>query len=129
MRKGGGAIFIIVLIVLAAAVLVGVRIFSFPENKASPEVVAFAKCLAQKGITMYGAEWCSHCQEEEALFADAFKLVPYIDCPKQPKECLALGINNYPTWLFPDGKKIEGFMSLEKLAEESGCVFEETKTP
>jgi hypothetical protein len=86
----------------------------------------FAQCLASKGITMYGANWCSHCQNEKKAFGNSFKLVPYVECPEDPKKCLAAGITGYPTWVFPDGRKLEGEQGLEKLSQESGCQLQIT---
>lgn len=81
----------------------------------------FAKCLAQKGITMYGADWCPHCQNEKKAFGSSFKFVPYIECPADPKKCIDKGIEGYPTWILPSGKKLVGEQGLQKLSEESGC--------
>ncbi|MDP3948777.1 MAG: hypothetical protein Q8Q17_02410 [bacterium] len=89
---------------------------------------SFAQCLASKGITMYGAEWCSHCQNEKNRFGDSFRFVPYVECPADPNRCLSAGVNAYPTWIFPaslaDGpgdKKLVGEQGLQKLSDESGC--------
>ena len=81
----------------------------------------FAKCLAEKNITMYGAAWCSHCQSQKKLFGDSFRFVPYVECPDNPQKCLAEGVNGYPTWIWPDGKKLEGEQRLENLSRESDC--------
>lgn len=81
----------------------------------------FAKCLAEKQVTMYGASWCSHCQNEKREFGSSFKYVPYVECPKDPKRCLELGIQGYPTWIFGDGKRVEGEMGLTRLSEVSDC--------
>lgn len=73
---------------------------------------------------MYGAFWCPHCQEQKALFGEAFKQVPYIECdPRgenaQPDLCRAKQITGYPTWEIK-GQRVDGLTSLEKLAEVSG---------
>ena len=94
-----------------------------PRQQASGELDAFAQCLASKSVTMYGADWCSHCQNEKKSFGDAFRFVPYVECSDDPHKCLAAGINGYPTWKFPDGKKLEGEQGIEKLSQESGCVL------
>lgn len=59
---------------------------------------AFAKCLTEKGWTMYGAEWCSHCKAQKALFGDSFQYIKYVECPDNTELCVAEGINGYPTW-------------------------------
>ena len=83
----------------------------------------FAQCLAEKKITMYGAAWCSHCDNEKKAFGASFRFVPYVECPDNPKKCLDLGITGYPTWIFPDGRRFKGEQGIEKLAEESECVL------
>lgn len=60
---------------------------------------AFAKCLTSKGLTMYGAVWCSHCQAQKALFGESFKYVSYVECPDNTNLCLAKGVQGYPTWI------------------------------
>lgn len=82
---------------------------------------SFAQCLADAKITMYGADWCPHCQNEKKLFGDSFRFVPYVECPDNPQRCLKEGIKGYPTWVFPDGRKLVGEQGLEKLSQESGC--------
>ncbi|MFH0891034.1 MAG: hypothetical protein V1856_03310 [Candidatus Liptonbacteria bacterium] len=85
----------------------------------------FAKCLAEKKTTMYGAYWCSHCQSEKRNFGSSFKYVPYVECTREPEVCRAVGVTNYPTWITADGKKYEGEQGLRRLAEISGCELRE----
>jgi hypothetical protein len=82
---------------------------------------AFAQCLATKKLTMYGAVWCSACKAEKALFGDSFKYVSYVECTENPNECLAKGIEKYPTWIDEKEQKYVGVQGLEKLSEISGC--------
>jgi hypothetical protein len=60
---------------------------------------AFAKCLTEKGATMYGAEWCPHCKEQKAVFGNSFKYINYVECPDNTQLCLDKGIQGYPTWI------------------------------
>lgn len=82
---------------------------------------AFAQCLAEKEITMYGAEWCPHCQNEKKAFGSSFQYVPYVECPENQKLCIEKEIQGYPTWIFPDGRRLLGEQGLEKLSQASGC--------
>jgi thiol-disulfide isomerase/thioredoxin len=82
---------------------------------------AFAQCLASKNLTMYGAEWCSHCKKEKSRFGTAFKYVPYVECPDNVQLCLAKGIKGYPTWIDASSTLYEGEQGLEGLAKISGC--------
>jgi len=113
-------IFLSLLVILIFSFLV--FRFSRPSGGSSASVLdAFGSCLAEKGVTMYGAYWCSHCQNEKKAFGDSFRLVPYVECTKDPKKCLEMGVEAYPTWIFPDGKKLVGEQGLAKLSSESGC--------
>lgn len=117
-----------ILIVFVALVGFGVAYFWGRGGIGDPpEVLALAQCLSDKGITMYGADWCPHCQNEKRAFGNAFALIPYVECPAEPQRCVAAGVNGYPTWIFPDGKKLEGEQGLKGLAEESGCEFNGSK--
>ena len=95
----------------------------YPQQQANGQLDEFAQCLAEKQITMYGAEWCPHCQNEKKAFGSSFKYIPYVECPDDPKKCIAAGINGYPTWIFPDSKKLEGEQGLNELSQESGCAL------
>ena len=81
----------------------------------------FAQCLAEKKLTMYGADWCSHCQNEKKAFGSSFKYVPYIECTQQTKLCLDKGIEGYPTWIDATGQKYTGEQGLLNLSKISSC--------
>jgi len=86
----------------------------------------FARCLADKKATMYGAFWCDHCREQKELFGDSAQLVPYVECVekgtrKVTEPCKALGIRKTPTWIF-ENDRVEGkVLSLQDLSQKSGC--------
>ncbi|MFA6586079.1 MAG: hypothetical protein WCS86_02870 [Candidatus Paceibacterota bacterium] len=111
---------VIVLLILGTIATVLIRSGSGPTVP-STKYDVFAQCLASKNLTMYGAVWCSHCKAEKALFGDSFKYVPYVECTEKADECLAKGIEGYPTWIDEKGVKYSGGQSLEKLSEISGC--------
>ena len=115
------------ILVIAISVFVLVLTVLPSGSKPANNLDAFASCLAEKGVTMYGANWCSHCQNEKRAFGDSFRLVPYVECPDDPQKCLAIGVSSYPTWILPGGTKLEGEQGLEKLAQESGCFLNNTK--
>jgi len=113
----------LVLGVLGMVLALWFLVFSRDKTKNNPALDSFAQCLAERKITMYGAAWCSHCENEKKAFGKSFRFVPYVECPDNPKKCLDLGIKGYPTWIFPDGRRLEGEQGIERLAEESGCVL------
>ena len=111
-------------LILAVLLTLAVWMISYEPKSSQPgQYDDFAKCLAEKKVTMYGADWCAHCQNEKLAFGDSFKFVPYVECPKDIKSCLAKGIEGYPTWIFPDGRKLTGEQGLAKLSLESGCAL------
>jgi len=109
--------------VVAVLALSSGLLFFWPTEEAKGKLDDFAQCLADKEIIMYGAAWCSHCQSEKAAFGDSFKYIHYVECPENPKECLTEGIDGYPTWIFPDGRRFVGEQGINKLSEKSGCVL------
>ena len=54
------------------------------RNPSSAQAVTLARKLKDAGAKMYGAFWCSHCQEQKAEFgAQAQKDLPYVECYPQ----------------------------------------------
>lgn len=100
-----------------------------PINTASTVLDKFAQCLSDKGVRMYGADWCPHCQNQKKLFGSAFKFVNYIECAdpinprKQMQACTDADISGYPTWIFSDGQRIAGEVTFDRLAEKTGCEY------
>ena len=83
----------------------------------------FAQCLTEKGIVMYGTEWCSHCQNQKKAFGSSFKFVNYVDCDKQAQSCDEAGVRGFPTWKI-GGEDYPGEQNLFKLASLTGCDLE-----
>lgn len=109
----------------AAAIVVaalGVVIWqAWPRETAN--AAPLAECLAGKSATMYGADWCAHCQNQKRMFGRAFSMIPYVECPENAALCKAKGIEGYPTWIFADGRRLVGEQPLQTLAETAGCPF------
>ena len=87
-------------------------------------IEGLAKALTEKGAVMYGAYWCSHCNNQKEMFGEAVKYIDYVECDPSgpdanPDECKANNIEGYPTWVY-QGEKFSGERSLEKLAEMIG---------
>jgi len=80
----------------------------------------FAKCLTDKGATMYGAEWCGHCKDQKEMFGESFNYVNYVECPDNPDVCLNVGVSGYPTWII-NGVSYPGAKSFETLSSLTGC--------
>lgn len=114
---------IIVSLLVLAALLLILWVSGYFGRPASGEYDTFAQCLKDKGAVMYGAYWCPHCQNEKAAFGDSFRYVNYVECTQDVAKCQAAGVEGYPTWIFPDGKRLVGEQGLQKLSAESGCAL------
>ena len=94
----------------------------------------FTMCLKDKGAIFYGAFWCSHCQNQKKLFGNSKRLLPYVECSLpsgrgQTVECQEKKIEGYPTWVFADQSRETGEVSLERLAQKTGCTLPEAEQP
>lgn len=83
-----------------------------------------AKHLTQIGVKMYGAASCHACAYQKELFGNSWQYINYVECGTtdgtgQAKVCQTAKIKAYPTWEFPDGKKVIGVMPLSELANKS----------
>lgn len=107
---------------LVGTLLSGCTAPANPAAKINP--AALAGCLTKRQVTMYGAAWCSHCQAQKQLFGTSTSALLYVECPDNPQRCTQAGIESYPTWVLPDGRRLVGQQSLEVLARESGCLAE-----
>jgi len=87
----------VVILVSFLAILNGVKPSKFDD---------FAKSLNDRGAKFYGTFWCTHCQSQKALFGNAKKYLPYIECSNPDKStkqlCLDNKIESFPTWTFED---------------------------
>jgi thiol-disulfide isomerase/thioredoxin len=115
-------ILVLVVIVISSVVLVK------SSNKPG-KYDQFASCIKEKGAQFYGAFWCPHCRAQKSLFGKSSDLLPYIECStpdgnSQLAVCTEKRIESYPTWIFSDGSIESGELTLEKLAEKTGCQIQ-----
>lgn len=113
---------------VVGVLLVGIITFIFlsVSSKAGP-YDAFAQCLTEKDVVMYGTYWCPHCANQKKMFGFSFKYVTYVECDAggknpQPDLCVQRGVDGYPTWEI-NGEMQSGEIPLPVLAEKSGCAL------
>ena len=111
---------------LLIVVVVGVTYYLF--HRSQHKYDAFAHCLGDRGVKMYGAWWCPHCVEQKEKFGASFDYAPYVECgvkgdlKGQNPVCKEDGIKHFPTWQFPPtGERVEKVLSLEVLSDRTGC--------
>ena len=116
---------------LIGIIAFGVIIFAiskYSANAGPGEYDEFAKCLTEKGVTMYGVYWCPHCQNQKKLFGSSVKYINYVECDPRgdnanPDLCKEKGVTGYPMWELSDGSFASGEQSLNSLASKSGCIL------
>jgi thiol-disulfide isomerase/thioredoxin len=121
---------ILILVAIVGVALIGGNQY-MKSQKSAVAVGAyteFAQCLKKSGAEFFGAFWCPHCQDQKALFGDAEKELPYVECSTEDKQdqtqvCKAAGITGYPTWKFSDGTVLNGLVQLQQLADVTGCTL------
>lgn len=122
--------------VVVAAIVTGVAMSRTGDGQKMDEATAteLAQCLSDKGAKMYGAKWCPHCQKQKEAFGAAADKLPYVECSDesapngQAKECADAGITGYPTWVFADGQRQSGEITMAELAAKAGCPFQDAVT-
>ncbi|MBW2967158.1 hypothetical protein KY362_01590 [Candidatus Woesearchaeota archaeon] len=88
---------------------------------------AFAQCLNDAGVVMYGSKWCPHCKDMKGKFGSSMEYMQYVECSDsgEPERCRADGIKMYPAFKFKDGTVLYGEMDLEILGNKAGCTVEQ----
>jgi hypothetical protein len=113
----GGVLLIIILIV-------GWRYYA---TTLPGKLDSFAQCLTESGAIFYGAFWCPHCQNTKKLFGNSMKYINYVECSTPDGKnrlpiCVEKEIEGYPTWVFGDGSRETGELSVVTLGQKSGCT-------
>ena len=125
-----------IVLVVVALVMTGVYFLSQknPVGVPSGTYDELAQCITDSGAIFYGAFWCPHCQNQKTAFGDSAELLPYIECSLpsgqgQTDECIAAGIQSYPTWEFADGARVNGEIKISSLAELTNCPMPASDQP
>ncbi len=113
-------------VALAVLVALALTMVGYARQKQTSDqydTAALAKHLTEVGAKMYGASWCTACQVQKELFGEDWQYAPYVECSlpdgEETEACLAQKIEAYPTWIFADGSRKVGVLSLEELAKIS----------
>ncbi len=114
--------------VVLAVVVLGLAYYL--DHRSQHQHDAFARCLTERGVKMYGAWWCPHCVEQKEKFRASFEYAPYVECGikgelhGEAQVCKDEKVQHYPTWQFPPtGERVERVFSLEELSDRTGCAL------
>ncbi len=87
--------------------------------------IELAECLSQNNIVLYSTTTCPACITQKNAFGqEAVNSLNIVECnlDEGRQECIDYGIEATPTWIV-NGIKYVGVLSLEGLAELSGCDY------
>ncbi len=104
------------------------------EGEAGPDLVAFAKSLADAGVKLYGAAWNAETTTQRQLFQDGYKFLNFIEISKSNRTVnsvgAAKGLSSFgPTWEFPDNSTLTGVQTLATLAQRAGVTIPSSNRP
>lgn len=103
-------------------------------RRSSPRAVKVGQRLKALNAKMYGAFWCSHCNnQKQELGVEVAKQFDYIECDKdgantQYKLCRSTKITGYPTWeikgeLYPGEKDLGELETLlSSIEKDAGAT-------
>lgn len=84
-------------------------------------------CLLTQKVIMYGALGVPQVKEQQEIFGELFDKINYVECNQADgwaEECREKGINNIPTWSFPQESGIEDqLLSCEECQKKSGGIY------
>lgn len=118
----------IIFIVLLILIVGGIGLYFGLKPEKPNKLDSFAQCLKTSGAEFYGTFWCTHCQAQKKMFGTSKQYLPYIECSstdgqEQLQICKDKEIKGYPTWIFADGSRLSGELSLETLRDKTQCVL------
>lgn len=95
---------------------------------------ALARCLTEKGVTLYVADWCPYCRrllDDFGPAAATLKITHCFDAHADKAACKKLDLPGVPTWIMPDPQgrnapqRLVGYTPIRTIAEWSGCADRE----
>lgn len=90
------------------------------------KISVFIDCLAEKGVIIYGANWCGWTKKLVVETLGGFDIAApiYVECTENEELCAQEGIGGYPT-IKINGELYRGSRTFEGLAEATGCIAPE----
>ncbi|QDT04205.1 Putative bifunctional phosphatase/peptidyl-prolyl cis-trans isomerase [Rubripirellula lacrimiformis] len=111
----------------------GLQTTTTAEGESAPDLVQFAKDLADAGVVFYGAGWCPACTSQKQLFGDGQHSLPFVEVTNPDRSLNATGtaegISEFPTWDFPSGTRLVGVQSLATLSQTANVPIPQSDTP
>jgi len=80
----------------------------------------FAECLNEKGVIVYGNDFCQYTAKQLNFFGKSKENLNYVKCIDNEALCDEKGVSVTPTWEI-DGQMYEQVQDFEKLSLLTGC--------
>ena len=107
---------IVLLIVLFSSLTI------YSQSKKPGALDDFVNCLNEKGVVVYGNDFCSYTMNQLGFFGKSKKNLNYVKCFDNQKLCEDLGIKLTPTWKI-GYNMYEEVKTIQRLSTLSGCVL------
>lgn len=102
-------------------VLIVLSVNNYLKNSQAPgKYDNFAKCLTEKGVVIYGNDFCQYTTKQLNFFGKSKKYLNYIKCIENEALCDEKGVKITPTWEI-NGKTYPQVQTFEALAGYSEC--------
>jgi len=109
--------FSIILLILIVGLVLAT---SYVKSSQPGESDSFAKCLTDKGVVVFGNDYCTYTAQNLNFFGKSKQYLNYIKCIDNEELCNSKGIITTPTWEI-NGETYSGVLNFNKLSELSGC--------
>ena len=109
------------LLVAVVIISLGIIVYTFYFRAQQPgQYDDFTNCLAEKGVVIYGNDFCQYTGKQLNWFGNSEKYLKYVKCINNKDLCDSKGVKKTPSWEI-NGTMYEGVQSFERLSELSGC--------
>ena len=110
--------FLIFSIIIFIVVISSFTVYSYMKKPGGYD--DFTNCLTEKGVIVYGNDFCRFTNEQLNFFGKSKENLNYIRCLDNKKLCNEKEIEITPTWEI-NGEMYEQVQDFEKLSFLSGC--------
>lgn len=109
-----------VYVLIGLVIIIVIAFFVLSANSNAKSIESFGRCMAEKGVVVYGNEWCQYTARQKSMFGGSFGAVKYVICDENKALCDEKKITITPTWEI-NGTMYKQVQKLETLSQLSGC--------
>ncbi|MEK6872455.1 MAG: hypothetical protein AABW90_00400 [Nanoarchaeota archaeon] len=110
--------YIIISLILLIIIFFGGTIYSQTKKPGSYD--EFAQCLTEKGVKVYGNDFCQYTTKQFNYFGKSKQYLNYIKCSENKELCDSKDITTTPTWEI-NNELYSQVQTFERLEAITGC--------